>query len=328
MGAGLPASDASDSPPAAMSKSDTFAEHLKRYGPHAQQREPPTAAQARRYCRRLAKRHYENFTVVSRALPGAMRQHFYNIYAYCRWADDLADETGGPQQALALLNWWESHLRACYQGRTLHPVFVALSETISRYKIPVDPFVDLLVAFRQDQQVTRYDTFDQLFGYCRYSANPVGRLVLYLGECFDPQRAALADSISTGLQLANFWQGVAEDWQRGRIYLPLAHMRRFGGDETAIIRGEATPAFRRALSAACDEAEGWLQRGVPLVQRVPGWLKLDVALFIEGGRAILRATRRRDFDVLAARPRLSRWQKTALAVSTWWRVRFGKYGVG
>ena len=304
--------------------SDSFAADLQLYGPRAPQAEPLTLAKSRRYCRRLARRHYENFTVVSRSLPRRLRQHFYNIYAYCRWADDLADETGDPRQALALLNWWESHLRACFQGRTLHPVFIALAETIRQFNIPPDPFVDLLVAFRQDQRVTRYDTFDQLFGYCRYSANPVGRLVLYLAGCHDPERAQLADSISTGLQLANFWQDVAGDWQRGRIYLPLAHMRRFGGDESAIIRGEATDAFRRALSAAVDEAEGWLNRGRPLVALVPPEIQLDVALFIRGGLAILRAIRRQNYDVFTSRPRLSRWQKLGLMLGTWWKLRRGE----
>lgn len=302
----------------------SFAADLQLYGPRAPQREAPTLKQARRYCRRLARRHYENFTVVSWTLPKALRQHFYNLYAYCRWADDLADETGDPRQALSLLNWWESHLRACYQGRTLHPVFVALAETVKEFGVPPEPLVDLLVAFRQDQQVTRYDTFDQLFAYCRYSANPVGRLVLYLARCCDAQRAVLADCVCTGLQLANFWQDVAADWQRGRIYLPLAHMRRFGGDETAIIRGEATPAFRRALAAACDEAEGWLNRGQPLVGLVPAAVRLDVALFIQGGLAILRAIRRQNYDVFASRPRLSRWQKLGLVLSTWWKVRVGR----
>jgi squalene synthase HpnC len=222
------------------------------------------------------------------------------------------------------LNWWESHLRACFQGRTLHPVFIALAETIRQFHIPQDPFVDLLVAFRQDQQVTRYDTFDQLFGYCRYSANPVGRLVLYVGGCHDPQRAELADSICTGLQLANFWQDVAVDWQRGRIYLPLAHLRRFGGDESAIVRGEATDPFRRALAAAVDEAEGWLNRGRPLVALVPPELQLDVALFIRGGLAILQAIRRQSYDVFTSRPSLSRWQKLGLVLGTWWKLRRGE----
>lgn len=300
---------------------DWFAEDLKRYGPQAPLTEPIGLQKARRYCRRLARRHYENFPIASWFLPRRFRQHFYNIYAYCRWADQLADLAPDPQQALVWLSWWESHLRACFQKRAIHPVFIALQETIQQCHLPPDPFVDLLVAFRQDQRVTRYDTFDQLFAYCRYSANPVGRLVLYVAGCYDLQRAILSDAICTGLQLANFWQDVAEDWKKGRIYIPLAHLRRFGGDETPIIRGEATPAFKRALAAACDEAEGWLLRGQPLIGLVPSFLRLDVALFIEGGMAILRAIRQQDYDVLSHRPTLSRWQKLGLVLRTWWKVR-------
>ncbi|MCS7303974.1 MAG: squalene synthase HpnC [Thermoguttaceae bacterium] len=299
----------------------SFAEDFKRYGPQAPLAEPIRLREANRYCRRLARSHYENFPVVSWFVPRRLRQHFYNIYAYCRWADNLADLAPDPQHALVWLSWWESHLRACFQQRAIHPVFIALQETIREFGIPPDPFVDLLVAFRQDQQVTRYDTFDQLLAYCRYSANPVGRLVLYVAGCHDPQRAALADCICTGLQLANFWQDVAEDWKRGRIYLPLAHLRRFGADETPIIRGVATEAFRRALAAACDEAEGWLLRGRPLIGLVPSFLRMEVALFIEGGLAILQSIRQQHYDVLRQRPILSRWQKLALVLRTWWKIR-------
>jgi len=299
----------------------SFAEDWKRYGPQAALTGSIRPAQARRYCRRLARSHYENFPIVSWGLPRRLRPHFYHIYAYCRWADNLADLAPDPRQALVWLSWWESHLRACFQQRAIHPVFIALQETIQQFQIPPDPFVDLLAAFRQDQQVTRYDTFDQLFAYCRYSANPVGRLVLYVCGCHDPPRASLSDAVCTGLQLANFWQDVAEDWKRGRIYIPLTHLRRFGGDETPIIRGVATPPFKRALAAACDEAQGWLHRGRPLIGLVPSFLRLTAAMFIEGGLAILRAIRRQDYDVLSRRPTLSRWEKLALLLQTWWNVR-------
>ncbi len=166
-----------------------------------------------------------------------------------------------PHQSMALLAWWEELLHACYRGQAEHPVFTALADTIRRFEIPPDPFVDLLVAFRQDQRVTHYETFDQLLNYCRYSANPVGRLVLYLGQCHTPQRARLADSISTGLQLANFWQDVARDWDHGRIYLPLAHCRRFEYEEADFGRREANDNFRRLLAAEVDEADGFLRRG-------------------------------------------------------------------
>ena len=302
---------------------ESFAADLELYGPHARQPNRPSAAESRQYCRRLARRHYENFTVASWLLPRHTRQHFSNVYAYCRWADDLADEAQSPEESLALLDWWERELRACYRGQTVHPVFVALDETIRQFEIPPDPFADLLVAFRQDQRTARYETLDGLLEYCRYSANPVGRLVLYLGGCHDRRRAHLSDCISTGLQLANFWQDVARDWDRGRIYLPRARLERFGYDETMFARRESNEAFRRLLAAEVSEAEGWLRRGEPLVGMVPRWLKLEVALFIHGGLAILEAIRRREYDVWSRRPVVSRLEKLRIMAQCWWQLRRG-----
>jgi squalene synthase HpnC len=300
-----------------------FAADLELYGPEAAQFKRLSPRQSRRYCRRLAKRHYENFTVASRLLPRRLRQHFCNVYAYCRWADDLADETGDPARGLALLGWWERQLRECYAGKAVHPVFVALAPTIRQFEIPVEPFVDLLVAFRQDQQVTRYETFDQLLEYCRWSANPVGRLVLFLGRCYTPQRARLANSICTGLQLANFWQDVARDWDRGRVYLPQVDCRRFGYSEADFARRECNPAFRRLLAAHVQEAEGWLRRGLPLVGLMPPELQLGVGLFAHGGLAILEAIRRQDYDVWTRRPVLSKTRKLRILARCWWRIQRG-----
>jgi squalene synthase HpnC len=303
----------------------TFSRDLKRYGPQAPPAEPPSLGRSRRYCRRLARRHYENFTVASRLLPRRLRQHVYNLYAYCRWADDLADEAGEPKRALALLDWWEQHLHACYRGQAIHPVFIALEATIHKFAIPVDPFVDLLVAFRQDQRVRRYEDFGQLLNYCRYSANPVGRLVLYLGRCHTPERLLLADAICTGLQLANFWQDVPADFDRGRIYLPLADCRRFGYDEKMFAARECNEPFRRLLAAEVDQAEGYLRRGLPLVALMPPELQLDVALFVHGGLAVLQAIRRQDYDVWTARPKVSRREKLRLVASCWWRLLRGTF---
>jgi len=301
----------------------SFATDLALYGPRARQPNRLTPAQSRRYCRRLARSHYENFTVASWLLPRDLAQHFSNIYAYCRWADDLADEARSPEESLALLEWWEEQLRACYDGRVEHPVFIALADTIGRFDVPPDPFVELLVAFRQDQRITRYETSDELLQYCRYSANPVGRLVLWLGRCHGQEQVRLSDSISTGLQLANFWQDVARDWDRGRVYLPQARCRRFGYDESMFARRESNHAFRRLLAAEVSEAEGWLRAGLPLVEMVPQWLKLEVALFIHGGLAILDAIRRQDYDVWTRRPVVSRLEKLRLLARCWWRLRRG-----
>src|SRR5581483_8631252 len=201
--------------------SEAFARELSRYGP-GRPFDAGRVADARSYCSRLARTHYENFTVASVLLPRKLLRHFHNVYAYCRWADDLADESGGGRKALDLLRWWRQELLRCYDGRPRHPVMVALSGTIRRFNIPPQPFLDLLFAFEQDQLVKRYQTFQQLLGYCRYSANPVGHLVLYLCGAYDKVNAALSNYICTGLQLANFWQDVARDLAIGRVYLPEA----------------------------------------------------------------------------------------------------------
>src|SRR5271163_2905143 len=188
----------------------------------------PSVEEARAWCKRLAESHYENFHVATWFLPAALRPHFHAIYAYCRVSDDLGDEVGDPAKALALLDQWDGELDACYEGRARHPVFVALAETIHDCKIPKQPFADLLVAFRQDQVETRYATMVDLLGYCRYSANPVGRLVLYACGEADEEKFSLSDATCTALQLANFWQDVRRDYAKGRIYLPQDDMRRFG----------------------------------------------------------------------------------------------------
>ena len=202
-------------------------------------------------------------------LPAKLRPHFCNIYAYCRWSDDLADETSGGETSLQLLDWWESQLDDCYRGTATHPVFVALQSTIHEFEIPSRPFADLLVAFRQDQSRNRYETFNDLLDYCRNSANPVGRLVLHLGRCHDELRGQLSDSICTGLQLANFWQDVARDYSIGRIYLPLESCRHVGYTEAMFERHEFNPQFRRLLADEVDRAESLLRAGEPLVEQVP-----------------------------------------------------------
>src|SRR5713226_4420208 len=189
---------------------------------------------AQQYTRWLATHHYENFNVVSWLLPKELHQHFYNVYAYCRWADDLGDEVPDPLRALELLDWWERELDACYDGRPSHPVFVALRETVVAKNIPKQPFADLLKAFRQDQTLKRYPTWDAVLGYCVYSANPVGRLVLYLCGYRDAERQRLSDATCTALQLANFWQDVGRDLDKGRIYIPLEALAAHGLKEDDI----------------------------------------------------------------------------------------------
>ncbi len=296
----------------------SFATELARFGPRHSGGPVPSPAEARAYCRRLAHTHYENFSVASRLLPRALRPHFYNLYAYCRWSDDLADEMTSRQQSEELLDWWESQLRECYRGVATHPVFIALGETIREFAIPIGPLADLLVAFRQDQRMTRYENFDELLSYCRYSANPVGRLVLYLGRSCDERRAGLSDSICTGLQLANFWQDVARDWDRGRIYLPQDSLRAAGYTPEMFARRQYNPAFRQLLAEQVDRAEQYLRAGEPLVELVPRALRVDVSLFVAGGLAILEAIRRIDYNVWARRPVVSKLRKFGLLLGCWW----------
>jgi squalene synthase HpnC len=274
----------------------------------------PTLEEARAWCKRLAESHYENFHVASWFLPEALRPHFHAIYAYCRISDDLGDEVGDTAQSLALLNLWGRELDACYEGRARHPVFVALAETIRECSIPKEPFADLLTAFRQDQTVARYASMHDVMGYCRYSANPVGRLVLYTCGYTDEERFQLSDATCSALQLANFWQDVRMDFAKGRVYLPQDDMQRFGVTDETIARGVATPEFRALLHSEVDFARRLFEKGLPLIGMVGRELALDLDLFSRGGLEILNAIEQRDFDVLSARPAISKRTKLQLAL--------------
>jgi squalene synthase HpnC len=289
----------------------SFASDLQRFGPERANGMIRPAA-ARRYCSGLARSHYENFTVASLFLPRRLLPHFHSIYAYCRWADDLADETGGGPRALTLLAWWREELLACYSGRPRHPVMVALCETIETFRIPPDPFLDLLVAFEQDQVVKRYQTFEQLLAYCRHSANPVGRLVLYLCRAHSSQNAQLSDDICTALQLTNFWQDVARDFRIGRVYLPEEDRSRFGYTEADLQANRYTPAFAEVLRFEVSRTRDLFYRGLPLIGRVPVDVQPDIELFVQGGLGVLRKIERHKYNVWATRPVLAKWEKAVL----------------
>jgi squalene synthase HpnC len=201
---------------------------------------------------------------------------------------------------------------ACYDGSPRHPVLIALRQSVQRFRIPPGPFLDLLVAFEQDQRVKNYASFEQLVGYCKNSANPVGRIVLYLFECHDDKRGALADHICTGLQLANFWQDVARDLDRGRVYLPAEDRRRFGYGDDDLHARRFTPAFAQLLRFEIDRSRDLLMRGYPLVDLVPPAVRTDVELFILGGLGILAKIEQQGHDVWTRRPTLARWEKARL----------------
>ncbi len=273
----------------------------------------PTLAEARAWCRNLANSHYENFHVASWFLPKALGPHFHAIYAYCRVSDDLGDEVGDHAQSLALLDLWGRELDACYEGHARHPVFVALAETIRACSIPKEPFADLLTAFRQDQAPTRYRTMLELLDYCRYSANPVGRLVLYACGEVDAEKFRLSDATCSALQLANFWQDVSVDFAKGRVYIPQQDMGFYGVTDETIARGVATPEFRELMRLEVDFARGRFEEGLGLIPMVDRELAVDLDLFSRGGLAILRAIERRNYDVLSARPAISKATKLNLA---------------
>lgn len=295
----------------------------------------PSLGEAQQYCARLAHSHYENFSVVTRFLPKRLHQHFYNVYAYCRISDDLGDEVGDTVESLELLDVWKSELDATYlslvepepkdirqdvekpqpglparhQVTPRHPVFIALRETVREFDIPRHEFADLLIAFRQDQTVTRYPTFEDLLGYCKNSANPVGHLVLYLCGYRDTERQQLSDYTCTGLQLANFWQDVAVDYAKGRIYLPLEDLENHAVSEDDLAQRRATQQFRKMMLFEVARAREWFAQGLPLARSVDKHLAIDIDLFSRGGLEILNAIERQDYDVLTRRPVISKPRK-------------------
>jgi squalene synthase HpnC len=278
--------------------------------------------QARAYTRWLATHHYENFHVVSFLLPKRLHQDFYNVYAYCRWADDLGDEIGERAESLRLLEWWRAELDAMFAGRATHPVFVALRGTVERCGIPREPFAYLIDAFVQDQTITRYRNWDELFSYCRNSANPVGRLVLYLCGYRDAVRQRLSDATCTALQLANFWQDVAVDLQKDRVYIPLDVIERHGYSIAELFAHRYSPAFRAVMREIVAKARELFLEGLPLSEMVDRRLALDIDLFSRGGMRILEKVEQQDYNVLRARPAVSKVERVWLLVSSLVRVAF------
>ena len=278
--------------------------------------------QARAYTRWLATHHYENFHVVSFLLPRRLHQDFYNVYSFCRWADDLGDEIGDTAESLRLLSWWREQLDEMYAGRATHPVYVALRDSVGRLGIPQEPFSDLIVAFVQDQTVTRYATWDELYGYCRYSANPVGRLVLHLCGYADAERFRMSDATCTALQLANFWQDVTVDLEKDRIYLPLEVLAKHASSFEEVQQKRATPQFRAAMREACDVADRLFVKGLPLARTVDRRLSLDLELFSRGGMRVIRKIRALDYDVMSQRPYISRSERAGLLLGCLARVAF------
>ncbi|MDR3233423.1 MAG: squalene synthase HpnC [Planctomycetaceae bacterium] len=279
---------------------------------------PTTLQEALRYCTASAKSHYENFHVATMLLPKTLRLPFYVVYTYCRCSDDIADEHDASaesrQAALQKLDAWQEQLDRCFDFAqelpvNVHRVFIALRKIAAEYQLPRQPFADLLVAFRRDQIHRHYATMNDLLGYCRYSAAPVGRIVLHLVCRPSEQQLSWSDSICTGLQLANFWQDVKRDSEIGRCYIPQDIARRYNVVTENL---QDTLSFRTMILELTADARRRLQEGAPLVDSVPKNIRTDIRLFIEGGLAVLGAVEKIDGNVLTKRPVVSRWTKFRL----------------
>ena len=266
----------------------------------------PSLQEAQQYCSRLAHSHYENFSVVTWFLPKHLHQHFYNVYAYCRWADDLGDEVADPKRAVELLDGWDEELQRAYRGAATHPVLIAVAETARECEIPIEPFRDLLIAFRQDQTVHRYAKWEDVIGYCGYSANPVGRLVLYLMGYRDAERQALSDATCTALQLANFWQDVGRDLEKGRIYIPQELAAAHGVTEDDIVSKQFGSDYAELMKELIARTRALFAVGAPLASRVSPEFRVDLELFNRGGCAVLDAIESMGYDTLHRRPVLDR----------------------
>ena len=273
-----------------------------------------TLEEAYARCEKLAKTHYENFTVGSWFLPRDKRRHFYAVYAFCRLVDDLGDELEGDRTEA--LDLWEQELERCYEDRPHHPCMVALQHTIRTFDIPREPFLKLVQANRMDQTTTRHPTYGDLEYYCQHSANPVGHLVLYACGYGDQERQRLSDYTCTALQLTNFWQDVARDFAMGRIYIPQEDMARFGYSEHDLAEGVVNQPFRDLMAFEVERARDLFQRGMALIDALNGRLKLDVALFSLGGLKVLDAIERQSYDVLTRRPTVSKGAKVRLMLQT------------
>ena len=272
-------------------------------------------------CGRIARTHYENFPIGSFLLPRRLRRDLAAVYAFARGGDDLADE-GDPGGRLARLAAYEERLLACAADPNAvdDPVFLALGHTIATHGLAIEPFRDLLTAFRRDAagETRTMAPFADLLEYCRCSANPVGRIVLGLFGYHDAERQLRSDEICTALQFTNCWQDVAKDLERGRVYLPQEDLDRFAGSREALASGRLTPGFAALMAFEVDRARAWFERGLGLATLVHGRLRREVRLFAHGGLAVLARIEETGYDVFTRRATLRRGDLLRLVLRELW----------
>jgi squalene synthase HpnC len=252
----------------------------------------------------MARAGTENFPVASRVLPRRVRSHLLAIYGFARLVDEVGDSAPGDR--LSALDWIEEDLDRAYEGHAELPLLASLEQTLRECSLPREPFARLIEANRVDQRVTRYETWEQLRGYCALSADPVGELVLGVLGMATPARLVLSSSICTALQLTEHCQDVGEDFAAGRLYLPAEDLARFGATTPELAGGHAGGPLREVLAFEVARARGLLAEGAPLIGEVHGRARLAVAAFVAGGRAALDAIERAGYDVLQAPPRATR----------------------
>ena len=307
-----------------MPNASPIAADLQRFGPLQILREPVPLPQARKYCASLMRRHFPDFLLFRLVVPGRLQQHFANVFAFWRWGKDLAQHLHDPRSGLALLDWWHRLLQDCYAGQVAHPVFVALRETIETFGIPRDPFADLLAGFRQDQQVRRYQTSEELLAYCRYAANPLGRLFLLIAGCPDASFRRPVEHICTGIAWVGFCRHLPRDVRAGRIYLPLTHALRYGYREEDFLRRTYNEAFQMFLEKELAEAEGWLLAGRTGLRGLPRWVQLAGCLAVGEALEWIRRIRAVGYDIWSRPLRMSSWDKWGLIARTWWQWHRGQ----
>lgn len=273
-----------------------------------------TLEQAYQYCKEVTLSHYENFPVASVLLPRKVRRHIYPIYAFARYADDLADEAADKTALLA----WKSLLHQSPQERIAHPVFLALSDTVQKFNLPIALFDNLISAFLQDLEKNRYQSLAEVLEYCRNSANPVGRIILLLHGYRDERLFQYSDHICTALQLANFWQDVSIDLQKDRIYIPQDILQQYGLNEYALFKKPYDDKIKGALKSLTQVTRELFLQGIPLLTHLRGRLKWELKFTILGGLAILKKIEEIDYNVLQTRPVLRKgdWLKIAANVIT------------